>query len=66
MMDNDIFQGIIRYTKQEIQTRIEQESKKIIGEVIALVMSRLKFEVFKHPQDLRTEICFIFNDKDDE
>lgn len=62
-MSNDIMGGIIEYAKKEIRARIEVESKRIVGEVITDVMSRLKFETFNDVAKMRTEIYFIFGEK---
>jgi hypothetical protein len=61
-MSEDILKGIIEYAKKEIRTRIEHESKKIIGEVVTDVMGRLKFETYNNLKEMRTEIYFIFKE----
>lgn len=61
-MSEDILKGVIEYARKEIQSRIEQESKKITGEVITEIMGKLKFQTFNNFSKNRTEIIFIFDD----
>ena len=63
-MDNDIFSGIIVFTKKEIEQRMYSEGKKIIGEVVTDVMSRLKFEIINKLGSYTTEIVFRFEEKE--
>jgi len=65
-MSEDILTGIIEYAKKEIELRIDRAAKKIVGEVITDVMGRLRFETYNRPEHLRTEVVFMFNNKEDK
>jgi hypothetical protein len=63
-MSEKIIEGMINYAKKEIKLRIEEESKRIVSEVITDTMNLLHFNIIQRPENMKTEIHFTFIKKD--
>jgi hypothetical protein len=57
---NNIMDGIIDYTKKEIERRLKKEAEKVVAGVIMDAMCSIRIEQHDPVDRLRTEIVFIF------
>ncbi len=63
-MSNDIIEGIIRHTRNEIEKRITEESQKIVEDVIMKTMKAISIEQYQ--DEVRYQVNLVFKFKGGE